>query len=251
MPASGGWALADLRSGTTVDRCQSSTGCPRDRGHRRTTRSPGAAPRPENVGGWPGGLPDPTSDVRVEDRKPRLPPRAFDEPLNKVACFAPEHVLERNHQLPGQLVHREPEQHVRAGGGGVDLHSVQSSVLVGHRIGIMERGNEGMLIGLCVRRATDPQWWAETENDRHLVLCHLAPARPAGAIVVVAAVAMHDPAKLRMRPALDPLPASEEGGLVAHHRRRHTGNCKCFPSPELASPPRLSLPVRRCPSRRS
>jgi hypothetical protein len=33
-----------------------------------------------------------------------------------------------------------------------------------------------MLIGFRVRRATDPQWRPETQNDCHLVWCHLALA---------------------------------------------------------------------------
>jgi hypothetical protein len=61
-----------------------------------------------------------------------------------------------------------------------------------------------------------------------------SPAPSASVARRVAAVAMHNSAKLRMRPAVHPLPASEEGGRMAHHSRWHSANCTADPGVDNA-----------------
>ena len=103
-----------------------------------------------------------------------------------------EHILERDHELAGKLVHGDAEEHVRAGRRQVDLDPVQGGVL-GDRVGVGQRGDEAVQLGRRETWVPDSQRRAEADDDRDLILRYLAAPHHLGAgDMRIAAVAMGD-----------------------------------------------------------
>jgi hypothetical protein len=109
-----------------------------------------------------------------------------------------EHILERDHELAGKLVHGDAEEHVRAGRRQVDLDPVQGGVL-GDRVGVGQRGDEAVQLGRRETWVPDSQRRAEADDDRDLILRYLAAPHHLGAgDMRIAAVAMGDASQARV-----------------------------------------------------
>ena len=96
---------------------------------------------------------DPPPDIGIEQLKSGVPVRRVDQPLGELRRLWPEHVVEWHHQVGRDLVHRDPEQHVRAERGQVDLHALEGTVFRGDGVGRVQSGDERMLDRLRVAGA--------------------------------------------------------------------------------------------------
>ncbi len=178
---------------------------------------------------------DPAGDIGVEQLEPGVPLRGVHQPRHQLVGRAAQHRVERHHEVGRELVHSEPEQHVRAERGQVDLNAAQAPVLGRDRVRRVQACDERMLDRLGMAGSGHSQRRPEAQDDRHLVLGDLAPARVPGPLVRVAAVTVDDARKRGVRGALDALVAPQVRRLVADDDRPHESLLSAGTGP--ATPP--------------